>query len=142
MIAGNLAILAAGVFAGAAIYVSLVEHPARMTLDAAVAVAQWRPSYRRATVMQASLAVAGTVLALLAWRQSAVRAWLYGALCLCAVVPFTVLVMFPINGALENENLNASNEEVKALLDRWAWLHAVRSVLGLLAFALMLSARL
>src|SRR6266850_5089139 len=51
-----LAILCAAVFAGAAIYVNLVEHPARMSLDTRAAAAQWAPSYQRATLMQAPLA--------------------------------------------------------------------------------------
>src|SRR5437868_13924446 len=52
-----LGILCAAVFAGAAIYVSLVEHPVRMSLDTRAAAEQWAPSYQRATLMQAPLAI-------------------------------------------------------------------------------------
>src|SRR5262249_3434191 len=55
------ATICAALFAGAAVYVTLVEHPARMTTGPAEALRQWRPSYHRATVMQASLAVLGTL---------------------------------------------------------------------------------
>jgi hypothetical protein len=48
-----LATLAAGLFSGASIYINLVEHPARMQCGTVLAVAQWGPSYKRATVMQA-----------------------------------------------------------------------------------------
>jgi hypothetical protein len=142
MIAGNLAILATGVFAGAAVYISVVEHPARMTGDAAHALMQWRPSYRRATAMQATLAVAGTLLAAFAWYGSGARTWLFGAICLGSVVPFTLLVMLPVNARMQDDHLDPSGEEAKALLDRWGHLHAFRSFLGLVAFALMLVARL
>ena len=55
----KLALLATALFAGASIYITFVEHPARMLCPIPWAVAQWRPSYKRATLMQASLAVIG-----------------------------------------------------------------------------------
>src|SRR5215510_13142781 len=48
---------ACALFAGAALYVSLVEHPARMQCETRVAATQWAPSYRRGTAMQAPLAI-------------------------------------------------------------------------------------
>ena len=58
----GLATLATALFTGAALYVSLVEQPARMACPTDVAIAEWRPSYARATIMQASLAVAATAV--------------------------------------------------------------------------------
>ena len=142
MIAGNLALLATGVFTGAAVYVSLVEHPARVSCGVSIALSQWRPSYRRATAMQASLAVIGTVLALFAWKIVDVRAWLYGALCLGANIPYTLLIMMPVNSRLADDHLDPGSDEAKTLLDRWAKLHAFRCFLGLVAFAFMLTARM
>jgi len=55
-----LATVCAGLFSGAAIYVNLVEHPARLSCGTELAVKD--PSYRRCTVMQASLALALIVL--------------------------------------------------------------------------------
>jgi hypothetical protein len=49
----------AGVFAGAAIYINAVEHPARLACGTEVALKEFAPSYQRATIMQASLAIAG-----------------------------------------------------------------------------------
>jgi hypothetical protein len=141
VIVGNLATLATGVFAGAAVYVSLVEHPARMTGDAAHALLQWRPSYQRGAKMQASLAVAGTALAALAWHATGTRTWLAGAICLGAAIPYTLLVMMPVNARLKSDHLDPSSDDAKALLERWGRLHAFRSFLGLVAFALMLIAR-
>lgn len=142
MIAGNLALLATGVFAGAAVYISIVEHPARMTGDIAHALMEWRPSYRRATVLQAALAVIGTALALVAWKNSGARAWLYGALCLGAVIPFTLIVMMPVNARLSDDHLIPASDEAKILLERWGRMHAFRCFLGLVAFAFMLTARM
>jgi len=44
------ATLSAGLFAGAAIYVNAVEHPARLSCGVDVALREFAPSYRRATV--------------------------------------------------------------------------------------------
>ena len=51
-----LATLSCGLFAGAAIYINFVEHPARLECGREHAVTEFGPSYRRAAVMQASLA--------------------------------------------------------------------------------------
>ena len=64
---GIVATLATGVFAGAAVYISLVEHPARMSCDPEVALREFRPSYRRAAVMQAGLALVGSAASLVAF---------------------------------------------------------------------------
>ncbi len=61
MLLAESATLATALFTGAAVYVTLVEHPVRLACSNEIAVTQWRPSYHRATVMQASLAVAGAV---------------------------------------------------------------------------------
>jgi len=40
----SLAILASGLFAGAALYVSFVEHPARMLCGTTLALTNWPPA--------------------------------------------------------------------------------------------------
>jgi hypothetical protein len=135
------AILATSLFTGAAIYVSLVEHPARMACPIEVAIAQWRPSYRRATVMQASLAVVGTLAGIGAGIGGAGPVWVIAGFVLSAVVPFTLFVMWPTNKKLEDPNLDRSSDTAIALLARWGNLHAVRSALGLIALVLMLLAQ-
>ena len=67
MVLELIALLCAGLFAGAAVYVTLVEHPARLECGPAVALAEFRPSYRRAAAMQASLAAVGLLTAVGAW---------------------------------------------------------------------------
>jgi len=136
-----LAALATALFTGGAIYVSLVEHPARMACSVDVAVAQWRPSYKRATVMQASLAVVGTLAGIGAGIAGAGPLWVIAGFVLSAVVPFTLFVMWPTNKRLEDSDLDASSDDARALLARWGNLHAVRSALGLIALLLMLLAR-
>jgi len=66
-----MAALATGLFAGAAIYVSGVEHQARLSCGTALAVREFAPSYKRGTIMQASLAVLGCVGGLIGGWQRA-----------------------------------------------------------------------
>jgi hypothetical protein len=140
MLLAQGAILAAALFTGAAVYITVVEHPARLKAPTEQAVAQWRPSYRRATLMQAPLAVIGALLALGAWLDGGAAAWLLAGLLLGAVVPFTLVVMWPTNKRLEDDALDLSGEEARHLLRDWGRLHAVRSALSLAALLLMLAA--
>jgi len=133
-----LATLCAAIFAGAALYINLVEHPARMSLGAATALAEWRPSYQRATLMQAPLAIVGLLAAIAAWVLGAGRVWLVGGVLLGAVVPFTLLVIFATNKQLLDPAIGGDLDRARVLLDRWNRLHAVRSVLGLAALVTFL----
>jgi hypothetical protein len=116
------------------VYISLVEHPARVECGTEVAVREFGPSYRRAAVMQATLAMVGLIGGLAAWMAGAGASWLIGALLLGSVIPFTLWVIFPTNAQLLDPGLDASSPRAAALLAQWGRLHAVRSLLGLAAF--------
>jgi hypothetical protein len=133
-----VAAAAAGLFAGAAIYINAVEHPARMSCGTAVAVREFRPSYRRATLMQAPLAVVGCVAGLVAAWQDFDLSVVLAAVLLGAVVPFTLLIIAPTNHRLLNPELDTGSPEAAALLHRWARLHAVRSALASASFLIFL----
>ena len=129
-----VALLATTTFAGAAIYISFVEHPARMSCSIELAATQWTPSYKRATLMQAPLAIVGFLFGSLAWWLGAGLPWLVGALFILMVVPFTLLVIGPlVNGPLLESHPEREPAETRALLDKWGRLHAVRSILALIA---------
>jgi uncharacterized membrane protein len=130
----SLATLCSGLFAGAALYVSFVEHPARMLCGTTLAITEFAPSYNRATVMQVSLAALGTLAAVAAWRMGASVLWLAGGLLLGAVIPFTLIVILPTNKRLLDPSLDKDSKLAEQLLQRWAMLHAVRSALSLASF--------
>ncbi|MEM8688081.1 MAG: DUF1772 domain-containing protein [Pseudomonadota bacterium] len=130
VLTGLLAICVAAAFAGAAIYINLAEHPARMQLGDAALLRQWKPSYARGFQMQASLAVIGFVLGLLAWYQTGDMRWGLGAIILVANWPFTLLAIMPINRRLEAMSAKAPEPELRSLLERWGSLHAIRSAFG------------
>ncbi|MDN5941680.1 MAG: DUF1772 domain-containing protein [Nitrospira sp.] len=135
-----VAILTTTIFAGAAIYINLVEHPARMGCSTELAATQWAPSYRRATFMQAPLALIGFLSGITAWWFGAGSLWLIGALLILAVVPFTLIMIEPtINKQLlllPGRDLRSA--ETRDLLVKWGRYHAVRSVLGLIASAIFI----
>ena len=133
MLAGLLALAAASIFAGAAFYVSAVEHPARMGLDDRAMLSEWQPSYRRGAVMQASLAIIGFLLGLVAWWQTGHWLWLAGAVVLVANWPYTLIVIRPTNNELLATAPGQASPQSRALLTRWASLHAGRTALGLAA---------
>ena len=128
-----VAVLACTLFAGAAIYINLVEHPARLSCGTEIAARQWAPSYKRATVMQASLAVTAAVAGAVRWVQDRDLVWLCGAAAIFAVVPVTLVIIFPTNKRLLEPGRDLTSAETRALLESWGRLHAIRSGLGLVA---------
>jgi hypothetical protein len=134
-----LATLAAGLFAGAAIYITAVEHPARLACGSEVAVREFAPSYHRATLMQAPLALLGCAAGIVAGWQRSDLVLALAATLLGAVVPFTLVIMLPTNKRLLNPALDARSPAALALLVRWGRLHAVRSVLGGASFVIFLA---
>jgi Domain of unknown function (DUF1772) len=133
-----VATLCAGLFAGAAVYVTLVEHPARLECGTQVATTEFGPSYRRASVMQASLAALGLVAAVVAWVQGRGVVVLFAGVLLGIAIPFTLLIILPTTKRLLDPALDGSSAEAAGLLKRWGRLHTVRSVASTLAFGLLL----
>jgi hypothetical protein len=66
-IAEFVAVLSCSLFTAAAVYISLVEHPARMQCGVEIAAAEFAPSYRRATVLQATSAAVGLISSIAVW---------------------------------------------------------------------------
>jgi uncharacterized membrane protein len=137
-ISESLALLCNGLFAGAALYVSFVEHPARLLCGTRLALTEFAPSYKRGAVMQASLASLGTLAAVAAWMMGAPALWLAGGLLLGALIPFTLVVILPTNKRLLDPSLDKDSKLAEQLLHRWGALHAVRSALSVAAFVLFL----
>ena len=140
MIYGQLALIAASVFAGAAIYVNVAEQPARLMLDPRALLTQWKPSYQRGFAMQAPLALVATAFGVAAYADADDWRWLLGAALSLANWPYTLLGIMPTNRVLMGTDSATADQSVYAIVEKWGRLHAVRSGLGLTAAAVFLCA--
>ncbi|HEV8143001.1 MAG TPA: DUF1772 domain-containing protein [Methylomirabilota bacterium] len=141
LVAETLALVATALFAGAAVYVSLVEHPARERCATAVALAEFGPSYRRGAVMQGGLALVGGLAGIVRWATLGGTGWLTGGLLLLALIPYTLIAIMPTNKRLLDPTLAARPTEAAALLCRWGRLHSVRALVGGIALGVLLASR-
>lgn len=132
MIVGQLALIAAAAFAGAAIYVNVAEQPARLVLDDRAMLAQWKRSYDNASVMQAGLALVACALGVIAFFLSHDWRWLLGALLILAPWPWTIFVIMPVNRRLKATAPDAV-QSTRASVEHWGRLHAGRSAFGIAA---------
>ena len=130
MLTGQLALISAALFAGAAVYISAVEQPARLGLDDRSLLAEWKPAYRRGTAMQAPLAIVAFLLGIATWWQSADPVWILGALLMIANWPVTYFTIMPTNQKLMATEADRAGPESRALVRRWGRLHAIRTALG------------
>ena len=133
MIVGQLALIAAAAFAGAAIYVNVAEQPARLVLDDRAMLAQWKRSYDNASVMQAGLALVACTLGVIAFVLSHDWRWLLGALLILAPWPWTIFVIMPVNRRLKATAPDAAQNDTRASVEHWGRLHAGRSAFGIAA---------
>ena len=118
-IAEFVAVLACSLFTGASVYINLVEHPARMECGVEIAATEFAPSYRRATIMQASLAALGLLSSIAAWLAGATFWWLVAGALLGSVIPFTLFVIpviLPTNKLLLSPTLDKQSVEAERLL--------------------------
>jgi hypothetical protein len=133
MFAGPLALLVASLFTGAALYISLAEQPARLRLEDAALLAEWKLSYARASVLQATLSLIGFAVAIVAGQQDG-WLWFLGGIVLFANWPYTFLCVAPLNRRISAFVPGTTTDvQLRLLVTQWGLRHAVRTALGGLA---------
>jgi len=140
MIIQIIALFCCGTFFGAAVYISLVQHPAALEYGVSVGGQFFPPMYKRAAPMQIFLALTGFITGILAWYFSGDYLWFIGGLFLISVVPITLILIKPVNDALLNPKNDLESESTQQLLLRWGSKHWIRTVVSGVAFLLYLSA--
>ncbi len=138
MLAGQLALIAAALFAGAAVYINVAEQPARLDLGDGALLTEWKSAYKRGFAMQAPLVLVGFLLGLMAWWQMKDWRWFFGAVALAANWPYTLFAIMPTNNQLKAINSASAGSTSRTLVEKWGRLHAVRSVLGFAATLIFL----
>ena len=126
---GLLALVTASIFFGAAVYINIAEHPARLGLPDGAALAEWGPAYRRGIAMQAPIAILSALLGASAWWTTGDLLWAVGAVIMIANWPYTLLAIMPTNHLLE-ATASGGDRDTRERLVRWGHLHAVRSGLS------------
>ena len=135
-----VAVLACALFAGAAIYINVAEHPARLSCGTELAATEFVPSYKRAAVMQVFLALTATLAGIVRGWLGGGTIWFVASGLILAVVPFTLIAILPTNSRLLDPSLDRASDEARTLLEKWGRLHAVRSLLSLVAAVLFIFA--
>ena len=130
-----LALFLCGTFFGAAVYISVAQHPASMAAGVPIAGKFFPPMYARAAPLQIACALGGTLGGIVQWWVSDSALWILGAALLLFVIPFTVIVLKPINDQLLDPTAVRTEVETELLLNQWSPRHWVRSIASGLAFA-------
>ncbi len=132
------ALFLCGTFFGAAVYISIAQHPASMKAGVPFAAKFFPPMYSLAAPLQVVLAVGGALAGLIQWYLVGDALWAIGATLLIFVVPFTLLVLKPINDQLLDPNTERSDSQTKDLLNQWGPRHWIRSIASGLSFIVYL----
>ena len=134
---GLLALIGAAIFTGVALYVKVVEQPARLSLDDRALLTNgsllqaWR-------AMQAPLALVGLPAGIDRVVADRTSRFLIGAVAIIAPVPWTLVAIKPVNDTLMATEPDQAGPQTRALVVRWGALHGVRTALGALATAAFL----
>ena len=105
------AVLSCTLFAGAALYINVAEHPARLACGTELAATVFGASYRRAAPMQVFLALVATSTGLLSWWVDGGGLWLAGSMAIFAVIPFTLIAIKPTNRQLLDPGLDRTSRQ-------------------------------
>lgn len=138
MILEIIALFSCGTFFGAAIYISLAQHPAVLEAGGTVGGQFFPPMYKRAASIQVPLALFGFVSGGILGYQSSEILWLAGALLLLSVIPITLVFIKPVNDILLSSETLADLTEIESLLILWGKKHWWRSIVSGASFLLYL----
>jgi hypothetical protein len=133
---GLFAFAVASAFLGAALYINIVEQPARLRLDARSEIREWIPSNRRGFVMLAGLAVLSAILAYMDYARTGDVRWTIGGTLILASWPYAYFVMAPVNVMLYTAPPRTAASTIRELMREWGLLEWGQTAIGLGAWCI------
>ena len=117
-------------FFGAALYVNIVEQPARLALDARSIVREWMPSNRRGFVMLAVLAIISALSGYAEYVGTGDVRWPIGGAIILASWPYAYFVMIPVTDLLYSIRRNAPVSMIREFMRDWGLLEWGQTAIG------------
>jgi Domain of unknown function (DUF1772) len=141
-LSSGLALALAAAFFGIALYINLAEQPARLALADGPLLEAWKISFGVGFILQSSLTIAAALAALATWWLRRDWRWLVGGLLMIANLPWTLIVVAPINNALIAISIDGAGPASRALIEQWGFVHSGRTAVSLLAVGMFLWANM
>jgi hypothetical protein len=138
VLGGQLALIAAALFTGAAVYVNVAKQPARLALDDRALLAECKAAYHRGFTMQGPLALIGFSLGLIRRARRNGLALGRGSLHAPCQLAFHAHCHLADEQAFDRNPAAKCGPKSRELIRVWGRLHAVRSGLGATATVLFL----
>ncbi|KAK9761878.1 hypothetical protein K7432_012894 [Basidiobolus ranarum] len=133
-----VSVTSSGLFAGAAIYITYVQHPALMTASPREMVNQFQVFYPRAAKLQATLALTAMVGSAGAAYLTERQIYIIPSVLFATVVGYTLLSIKKINTRLLTMKKEDPSPNVQQLIKTWGRKHFVRSVLSSVGFGVLI----
>jgi hypothetical protein len=133
MQSGLFAFGLASAFFGAALYINLVEQPARLRLGSGAMVREWTPSNRRGFFLLATLALLSAILAWLEYAWTGDVRWIIGGAVIVSSWPYAYFVIVPVNIWLYAIPPTKARSAARELMRDWGLLEWGQNAIGLVA---------
>jgi hypothetical protein len=128
---GLFAFTVACAFSGAALYINIVEVPARLALDARSMIKEWIPSNRRGFLMLALLAIVSGVLGYAEYARSGDVRWVIGGAIIVSSLAYGYFVITPVNVLLYGARRTAPLSATREFMRDWGLLEWGQTAIGL-----------
>jgi len=130
MRSGLIAFAFASAFTGAALYINIVEQPARLALNVAAMVREWSLSNRRGFVLLSVLATMSAALAYFEYGRSGDVRWIIGGTIILASWPYSYFVIVPVNVWLCAIPADGAGSAARALMRDWGLVEWGQTAIG------------
>ncbi|KAG0377911.1 MAG: hypothetical protein J3R72DRAFT_431253 [Linnemannia gamsii] len=146
LVAGKvIAVASLGLFAGSSLSFSAVIMPSLRKFSSASSLAIWTEAQNSSKYLDLGLIASGIAGSAGLYYKTKNISYLYGAITIASVIPYTLITLYPtakkllsirqnntIGGKSDSMKDNKYNDsDVETLLSRWSLFHLGRTVLGL-----------